>query len=280
MATDNYSFPTIDPSAPFDGANDINALASKIDATMKQVETLGKSAQYELPTATSTRLGGVRIGSNINVASDGTISTQVDPYVLPPASRTTLGGVYVPIDSGLALTPDGVLSIADGSVTLPAGSVGTDQIEDGAVTNLKIADSAITEEKLAAGLRETVESAQAYSQGGTSEIKLTRLNGTESTLNARRWGNMVLFDLSGLEFTLSGSANSVDLCSFQDSSEAPAGSISEFYQGAAPVLRSGTSSGMCALSYNDSYRRFVLRFSSQLTAGTYTVTGTFAILWV
>lgn len=78
-------------------------------------------ADYILPKATSSVLGGVKIGDNVNVASDGTISIPVasttnlgvvqagtgididengvisatSSYVLPQATKTTLGGVYV-----------------------------------------------------------------------------------------------------------------------------------------------------------------------------------------
>jgi hypothetical protein len=38
------------------------------------VEAVVASASYTLPTATSSRLGGVKIGANINVTNDGTIS--------------------------------------------------------------------------------------------------------------------------------------------------------------------------------------------------------------
>ena len=47
-----------------------------------------------IPIANSSTLGGVKIGSNINVASDGTISTHA-PYSLPTASSSTKGGITV-----------------------------------------------------------------------------------------------------------------------------------------------------------------------------------------
>ena len=78
-------------------------------------------ADYVLPKATATVLGGVKIGANVAVESDGTISVPVasestagvvqvgeglsitdgvlstdgSGYVLPQATKTTLGGVYV-----------------------------------------------------------------------------------------------------------------------------------------------------------------------------------------
>lgn len=78
-------------------------------------------ADYILPKASATTLGGVKIGDNINISSDGHISvpmasadtlglikigtglsidengvvTASGEYVLPQATKTTLGGVYV-----------------------------------------------------------------------------------------------------------------------------------------------------------------------------------------
>jgi len=65
-------------------------------------------ASFVLTTATGIRLGGVKIGANINITSDGTISAQ-NSYVLNTATTATLGGVV--IGSGLSInTTTGVLS--------------------------------------------------------------------------------------------------------------------------------------------------------------------------
>lgn len=64
---------------------------------------------YSLPVSTSSILGGVKIGSGINVAVDGTISVPTPTaYSLPTASSTVLGGVK--IGNGLAINGQGVLS--------------------------------------------------------------------------------------------------------------------------------------------------------------------------
>ena len=73
---------------------------------------------YALPTATSTTLGGVKIGSNITVAGDGTISV-ADPYVLPKANGTTLGGVK--IGSNITVDGNGIISVA-APYSLPTAS--------------------------------------------------------------------------------------------------------------------------------------------------------------
>lgn len=72
---------------------------------------------YSLPIASSSVLGGVKIGSGINRADDGTISVDTSggggtSYVLPPATTSTLGGVKV--GSGLSVTEDGTLSTTGG----------------------------------------------------------------------------------------------------------------------------------------------------------------------
>lgn len=62
--------------------------------------------QYVLPAATTSTLGGVKIGSGVNVTVDGTIS--VPSYVLQPATTSTLGGVIV--GAGLAVDVNGLIS--------------------------------------------------------------------------------------------------------------------------------------------------------------------------
>lgn len=64
---------------------------------------------YSLPTATETRLGGIKVGENLTITSDGTLNASGgDPYELPPATTTDLGGVIV--GDNLSITEQGVLS--------------------------------------------------------------------------------------------------------------------------------------------------------------------------
>lgn len=74
--------------------------------------------QYVLPTATASTLGGVKIGANITVAADGTISAAT-PFSLPKATTTVLGGVIV--GDNLTVDANGRLS-ASASYTLPTAS--------------------------------------------------------------------------------------------------------------------------------------------------------------
>lgn len=58
-------------------------------------------ADYVLPKATATVLGGVKIGANVNVSSDGTIS-------IPTASASNSG--VIKVGDNLSIDEDGVLS--------------------------------------------------------------------------------------------------------------------------------------------------------------------------
>lgn len=274
MGTQYYNFPEIDPTAKFDGANDINALAESIDTAVKQVEILGKDSSYTLPAATATKLGGVRIGSNVHVAADGTISTDVDPYVLPAASQTTLGGVIVPPNSGFNLDADGTISIDDGSVKVPDNSIGEAQIKDGSVSSAKIAAGAVTYEKCSAALRAVVDDAEAVTSGGLSDLDITRVLGDESTLKAYTWGPCVVFDFTNFKFAASGSEQEWRVA-------APPSGWNGSYVGFAGVLLpytlQGVAKGYLRMGYASNY--FTLACNGQPEAGEYSVTGRYVMIF-
>jgi len=76
---------------------------------------LPAAASYTLPTASASTLGGMKIGSGINVATDGTISTVNNGTVTSVTAGTGL--------SGGTITSTGTIDIANTTVT--AGSYGT-----------------------------------------------------------------------------------------------------------------------------------------------------------
>jgi hypothetical protein len=104
---------------------------------------------YTLPVSTSVILGGVKQGSNVTIAGDGTISVAA-PYSLTATTTTTLGGVIIPVvgTSGITNTSgtiglatasasqlggvkvDGdTITIADGVISAAAGSGGGGGLE-------------------------------------------------------------------------------------------------------------------------------------------------------
>lgn len=73
-----------------------NYFASKTDITIKSVSVDGTIVQpdtnknvnivtagtYTLPPATSTTLGGIKVGDNLSVAADGTLSADAQPNII------------------------------------------------------------------------------------------------------------------------------------------------------------------------------------------------------
>lgn len=116
----------------------------------------GSGEGYTLPPASATTLGGVKIGSGINVTADGTISAEGgggSSYVLPPATPTTLGGVKV--GNNLTVTQDGTLNAVASSYELP---VATSNVLGG----VKVGD----------GLSVTQDGKLSVSAGSTYELPI------------------------------------------------------------------------------------------------------------
>ena len=78
------------------------------DAIVEGLDDGGSS--YELPIASVSTLGGVKIGEGISIDSNGVISAS--DYELPIASVSTLGGVK--IGEGISIDSNGVISASGG----------------------------------------------------------------------------------------------------------------------------------------------------------------------
>jgi hypothetical protein len=74
------------------------------------------SVNTSVPVATTSSIGGVKPGSGISITDDGTISaTTATQYYLPTATSVTLGGVK--IGAGVNIT-NGVISVTTGAFAL------------------------------------------------------------------------------------------------------------------------------------------------------------------
>lgn len=62
----------------------------------------------ELEPATTSKLGGIKVGSRLSITNDGTLSAWDQSYTLPTASANTKGGIKV--GSRLSIDNNGVLS--------------------------------------------------------------------------------------------------------------------------------------------------------------------------
>lgn len=100
----NAIFPAGITATSFNGnatsASKVNGhtVNSDVPANAKFTDTV-----YSLPIASSSTLGGVKIGSGLTVTADGTISAAA-AYTLPTASSTTKGGIKV--GTGLTMSSE------------------------------------------------------------------------------------------------------------------------------------------------------------------------------
>lgn len=73
----------------------MNNVDIEIDEPAIEIDETSQQSEYVLPTATTTRLGGIKVGENLTVESDGTLNAAKGSYTLPQATNNVLGGVYV-----------------------------------------------------------------------------------------------------------------------------------------------------------------------------------------
>ena len=83
-----------------------------VEEQISNIESTG-GTDYELPIASSSTLGGIKVGANLTIDEDGTLNATSSgsggsDYELPIASATTLGGVK--IGDNLSIDENGVLS--------------------------------------------------------------------------------------------------------------------------------------------------------------------------
>lgn len=71
------------------------------------------STDYTLPAATTTSLGGIKVGENLTITEDGVLSATASggSYELPVATAATLGGVKQ--GTNVTIAADGTLSATD-----------------------------------------------------------------------------------------------------------------------------------------------------------------------
>lgn len=118
-----------DYSLPTATSNRLGGIKVGENLTVEEDGTLNASGggeSYTLPTATDTRLGGIKVGQNLTVEEDGTLNATGGGgggYTLPTATSSRLGGIKV--GSHLSVQEDGTLSADDQSYSLPTASAST-----------------------------------------------------------------------------------------------------------------------------------------------------------
>lgn len=130
---------------------------------------------YHLPIASSTTLGGIKVGTNLTIEDDGTLNAESTEYNLPVATSSTLGGIK--IGSGL--------SISDGIATVNVDAT-LDQDSNNPVRNSTITSNinALTSAVQEAGSSITSLSGTVSNLSTTVSGHTSSLTSIDSTLDA------------------------------------------------------------------------------------------------
>ena len=107
LSSSSYSLPTATPSR-LGGIRIGNGFTYDETSGILSVAPTGTS--YVLPPATDATRGGIRVGSGFTLAGDVLNNANPTPYVLPAAGVNTLGGVKQ--GPGVDISPDGTLSVS------------------------------------------------------------------------------------------------------------------------------------------------------------------------
>lgn len=155
-------------------------------------------ADYILPKASYTTLGGVKIGDNINISNDGHIS-------VPMASADTLG--LIKIGSGLTIDANGVVT-ASGGYNLPQATKTTlggvyvdDELDDESVNPVQNATLTTVITGIDSNVSDLTDSVDDLTDTVTDvSTTVTGLTTTVGTLNST---------VSGLSTTVSGQSSAI-----------------------------------------------------------------------
>lgn len=108
------------------GSNKVSSVATPTDdadaATKKYVDDKVSGAEYKLPIAGPTKLGGVKVGSGLNITADGTLSATgggggVGDY-LPLAGGTMSGDIVMSDGTNINFDQSGSIYNDNGSVVV------------------------------------------------------------------------------------------------------------------------------------------------------------------
>lgn len=188
MATDHYKLPTVDPDSTLSFPDAVNGMANATDAVLKGISESFPTVSYELPTASSQTLGGVRIGEGFRIYSDGLLTTSTERFQLAPATNEKLGGVV--IGKNIDVTDAGVISMGKGAVANP--NITSTMLAPGAVTTEKIADTQIQQNQLDGDALNKLTGAQRVWLNAT-HVNFTDASGGVYTASVWKIANKLLW---------------------------------------------------------------------------------------
>ena len=175
-------------------SNTLGGIKVGNNLSITQDGTLSADAgQYELPVANSNTLGGIKVGERLSVTSNGVLSASDQSYTLPPATSNTLGGIKV--GNNLSVTQDGTLSADDQSYTLPVASAST-------LGGVKPDGSTITINS-ESGIISSTGEANTASNLGSGEGVFSSKSGVNLQFKSLKAGSNVTISADSSEITIS-----------------------------------------------------------------------------
>lgn len=152
--------------------------------TEQEIKSFISQAAFDLQPATSSVLGGVKIGTNVGVAADGTISIPTASAI--SASAGTAGVMSVAdkyklnnIASGAEVNQNAFSNVKVGSTTVSADTK-TDTLELVAGSNVTLTPDATNDKITIAATDTTYSNATTSAAGLMSSDDKTKLNGIET----------------------------------------------------------------------------------------------------
>lgn len=218
------------------GSNKVSSVATPTDdadaATKKYVDDKVSGAEYKLPIAGPTKLGGVKVGSGLNITADGTLNATgggggVGDY-LPLAGGTMSGDIVMSDGTSINFDQSGSIYNDNGSVVVksngPVVEMGTqvkvqteggDPVQIKNVANATENGDAVNKGQLDSGLSGKADSSALDDKAdkstvdniinGTTVLPYVKKSGDTINGNLQINGNVTIAKTSGLRFVDGGS---------------------------------------------------------------------------
>lgn len=206
------------------GSNKVSSVATPTDdadaATKKYVDDKVSGAAYKLPIASGSTLGGIKVGTGLNVTSDGTLSAtgtgETGDY-LPLSGGTMKGDIIMQDGTSLNLAQTGSLYNDNGNTVLkgtgPVVAMGTqvkvqneggDPVQIKNVANATENGDAVNKSQMDGEL-DLIKSDITNIKNGTDALPYVKKSGDTINGNLQINGNVTIAKTSNLGFTDGGS---------------------------------------------------------------------------
>lgn len=207
------------------GSNKVSSVGTPTEdadaATKKYVDDKVSGAEYKLPIAGPNKLGGVKVGSGLNITADGTLSATgegggVGDY-LPLAGGTMSGDIVMSDGTNINFNQSGSIYNDNGSVVVKSnGSVvgmgtqvkvqteGGDPIQIKNVANATENGDAVNKGQMDSEL-EPIKTDITNIKNGTDALPYVKKSGDTINGNLQINGNVTIAKTSALGFTDGGS---------------------------------------------------------------------------